>query len=88
MPLFSGRAVARRQSLLPQLLYLFPRSGQGFSFFQDQFLAEGAGFFAKPVLENFSSTGFDLSSPSPLPNKHNKKYMWANRRLAGVGASS
>jgi len=63
-----------RPSYIIVLLYLFPRSGQGFSFFQDQFLAEGAGFFAKPVLENFSSTGFDFSSPSPLPNKHNKKY--------------
>jgi hypothetical protein len=45
---------------------LFPRSGKGFSFFQDQFLAEGAGFFAKPVLENFSSTGCDFSDQWPF----------------------
>jgi hypothetical protein len=56
------------------LLVFVPSVGTGFSFFQDQFLAEGAGFFARPVLEIFSSTGFDFSSPSPLPNKHNKRY--------------
>jgi len=53
-----------RPSYIIVLLYLFPRSGQGFSFFQDQFLAEGAGFFAKPVLENFSSRV--LTFPVPV----------------------